>query len=200
MPLQYIGRFAPAADHAADAALFATPLRAIRAKIPLMSDRPSQIWRDMPLEKRVQAAAAFWRDTESPEIAAQHAEAVGSIARRMNFRTRSVLALPVERRAKHLAQLPDVSDAIATRALIAYHFDAQRPLMAAFLDALGIAHDNGLISDEAVPPPAATAIATAVQTVRTGFPSDDVDRYLKTLAVLDGDTWANLEGFFAGQP
>lgn len=148
----------------------------------------------MPLDKRVIAAEAFWRDTDSPEIAAQHAEAIAVLARRLNFRTRSVQTLPVERRAKHLAQLADVPDTIATRALIAYHFSAQRPLMAAFLDALGIAHDNGLITQEDMPPPAAAALAGAVQTVRAAFPSDDVDRYIKTLAALDGDTWVNLEG------
>lgn len=147
----------------------------------------------MPLDKRVQAADAFWRDTESPEIAAQHAEAIGSLARRLNFRARSVQALPIERRAKHLAQLPDVSDTVATRALIAYHFGIQRPLMAAFLDALGIAHDDGLITQEDLAPPAAEAIATAAKAVRAAFPSDDVELYLRTLAALDGDTWANLD-------
>lgn len=150
------------------------------------------------MDKRVQAAEAFWRDAESPEIEAQHAEAVGSIARRLNFRTRSVVNLPVEKRARHLAQLPDVSDAIATRALIAYHFARQRPLMAAFLDALGIAHDNGLITAEDVPAPDAAALARAVQAMRVSFPSDDVDRYLKTLSMLDGDTWSGLGDVLTG--
>lgn len=153
----------------------------------------------MPLEKRVQAAEAFWLDSESPEIAVQHAEAIGTIARRLNFRTRTVQNLPPERRARHLAQLPDVPESIATRALIAYHFSQQRPLMSAFLDALGVAHEDGLISEENVAPPAPEALAAAVNTVRASFPPDDVDRYLKTLVVLDGDTWKNLEGTPHGQ-
>jgi hypothetical protein len=98
----------------------------------------------------------------------------------------------VERRAKHLAQMPDVSDPIATRALIAYHFAVQRPLMAAFLDALGIAHEDGLITGEDVPAPTAEAIAAAATTVKAAFPADDLDLYLRTLATLDGDTWANV--------
>jgi len=151
----------------------------------------------MPADKRVTAAAAFWRDTDSPEIAAQHAEAVGMLARRLNFRVRSLQALPVERRARHLAQVSDVSDAVATRALIAYHFEAQRPLMAAFLDALGIAHESGLITAEDVSAPAPGILATAVQTIRAAFPSDDVELYLKTLATLDGDTWTHLDGMLA---
>lgn len=147
----------------------------------------------MPLDKRVQAAEAFWLDADSPEIAAQHAEAIAVLARRLNFRTRSVQSLPVERRAKHLAQLSDVSDSIATRALIAYHFSVQRPLMAAFLDAIGISHDNGLITDEDVQAPPAETLQTAVQTIERSFPSDDVELYLKTLTALDEDTWAPLK-------
>lgn len=152
----------------------------------------------MPVEKRVEAAAAFWRDTESPEIAVQHAEAIGMLARRLNFRVRSLQALPVDKRARHLAQAADVTDAVATRALIAYHFEHQRPLMGAFLDALGIAHDNGLITSEEVTAPAAEALAAATQAARAAFPSDDVELYLRTLATLDGDTWTNLEGLLAG--
>lgn len=147
----------------------------------------------MPVDKRIQAAEAFWLDADSPEIAAQHAEAIAVLARRLNFRTRSVQSLPVERRAKHLAQMSDVSDSIATRALIAYHFSTQRPLMAAFLDAIGISHDNGLITDEDVQPPPLETLEAAVQTVERSFPSDDVELYLKTLTALDEDTWAPLK-------
>jgi hypothetical protein len=75
-------------------------------------------------------------------------EAIVAIARRLNFRQKSVLGMSAERRARALAQIADVSDALATRALVAYHFQYQRPLMAAFLDAIGVAHDNGLITAE----------------------------------------------------
>jgi hypothetical protein len=148
----------------------------------------------MPLEKRTSAAEAFWRDTDSPEIRAQHAEAAAALARRLKFRVKSIQGLAIDRRAKHLAQLPDVSDAIATRALIAYHFAVQRPLMSAFLDALGIAHQEGLITAEELSAPSAEAIAKAAETVKRAFPADDVDLYLRTLATLDGDTWSNVEG------
>src|ERR1043165_5406584 len=159
-----------------------------------MVDRPSQLWKDMPLEKRVLAAEAFWRDEDSPEIEVQQMEAIVTLAKRLNFRTRSLIALPVERRAKQLAQLTDVGDSIATRALIAYHFQNQRPLMAAFLDALGIAHNDGLITEEEVRAPERDRLSAAVTTVQTSFQADDVDLYLRTLAALDGGTWANIDG------
>ena len=115
------------------------------------------------------------------------------LARRLNFRAKSVRALSAERRAKQLAQMPDVSDAVASRALVAYHFAAERPLMGAFLDALGIAHDQGLIKEDEVAPPDAAKTASAVKAVREAFPADAVNLYLKTLVSIDPETWAALD-------
>jgi hypothetical protein len=158
-----------------------------------MPERPSVLWKRLTGDKRISAADAFWRDTDSPDIAAQHAEALGVLARKLNFRAKSVQSMSLERRAKYLAQVTELSDAVATRALIAYHFAQQRPLMAAFLDALGIAHDNGLITAEELAPPEADAIAAAAAAIRDRFPAEDIDMYLRTLAALDGDTWAQVQ-------
>src|SRR5215210_7313253 len=107
--------------------------------------RPSKIWRRMTAERRTAAAELFWADEQSAE---QQVEACASIATHMKFRTKSVLNLPLEKKASYLIRLPAVPDAVAARALVNYHLERQRPMMAAFLDALGIAHDNGLINDE----------------------------------------------------
>jgi hypothetical protein len=158
-----------------------------------MPARPSDIWKDLSVDRRTRVAAAFWRDDESPDIAVQQAEAAVMLARRLNFRPKSISTLPVERRARHLAQVNDVSDAIATRALIAYHFADQRPLMSAFLDAMGIAHESGLITDEQVAPPDARRVAQAIETIRSHVDPDDLRLYLRTLAALDSETWKALE-------
>ena len=151
----------------------------------------------MPAEKRLLAADAFWRE-EQADAEMQHMDAVVTIARRLNFRPKSVHALPVERKAKHLSHLSDVSEAVATRALISYHFTVKRDLMAAFLDALEIKHENGVINEESVPPPSRDRIAAAITTVKGSFPAEDVDLYLKTLAAIDADTWAEVEAAMAG--
>ncbi|MEO6223525.1 MAG: hypothetical protein ABIP90_09750, partial [Vicinamibacterales bacterium] len=88
----------------------------------------------------------------------------------------------------------DVSDAVASRALIAYHLAAERPMMGAFLDALNIEHDNGLITAEEVPAPEKAKLADAVQTLKSTFAPEAVRLYLHTLLLLDGDTWAGLAG------
>lgn len=162
-----------------------------------MADRPSRLWKDLPLEKRIAAADAFWRDEEGLE---QQAEATLLLARRLNFRAKSLQSLPIERRARHLANVTDVSDALAGRALIAYHFASERPLMTAFLDALGIAHENGLITAEEVPAPAQPQLEAAVEQIRTAFPHEAVDLYLRTLLALDSDTWTGLNALVRASP
>ena len=107
-----------------------------------MSDemRPARLWRSLPSDLRVTAATAFWTDEQA---ALEQAEAVALIARQIKFRPKSVITLPVEKKAKHLAGMAQVSDLLAARLLVAYHLQHQRPMMGRFLDELGIAHDNG---------------------------------------------------------
>ena len=156
--------------------------------------RPSRLWKELTPDTRLALAEAFWREDEddAPEASLQHAEAVAVIARRLNFRAKSVQALPVERTARQLSPMTDVSDAVATRALIAYHFSTQRPMMTTFLNALGVANDNGLITAENVAAPEPDQLRAAVGQL-SDFPADAVALYLRTLSALDEDTWKHLE-------
>jgi hypothetical protein len=146
----------------------------------------------MTPEARMVAAELFWDDENSTE---QQTEAIAAIAAHMKFRTKSVLALPAERRTRYLATLPTISDTIVARALVSYHLDRQRPMMSAFLDALGIAHENGLISDEAVPKPEAATLRGAAAELASKYPPDDVSLYFATLVSQDPDTWGALAEF-----
>ena len=143
----------------------------------------------MPLERRADAADLFWNDEHSAD---QQMEAVASIASHMKFRPRSILALAPEKRAKYLAQLPNVTDAIAARALVSYHLERQRPMMGAFLDLVGITHENGLIAEENVPKPDADKVKAAARELATKFPADEVSLYLATLVSQDPETWEAL--------
>lgn len=149
----------------------------------------------MTPETRTSAAAAFWRDEESPDIQLQQMEAIVAIAKRMNFRAKTVQSMSVERLAKALGQVTGVSDPIATRALIAFHFEARRELMGAFLTALGVEHDNGMITgEEGIPPPEKASLEKALQAVRADYPEGDVVLYMRTLLAVDEDTWKHLAG------
>jgi hypothetical protein len=155
----------------------------------LASFRPSRLWRRMPIENRTDAADLFWNDEQSAD---QQLEAVAAIATHMKFRAKSVLGLPPERRAKYLATLPNLSDAIAARALVNYHLERQRPMMGAFLDLLGIAHENGLINDDNPAKPDAAKVRTAAKELTTKFRPEDVMLYFSTLVSQDPETWDAL--------
>ena len=153
--------------------------------------RPSQLWKALPPEKKLQAAEAFWSDHEG---GMEQAEAVALIARQIKFRPKSVLTLPVEKKARHLAGLAQVSDLLAARLLIAYHLEHQRPMMGAFLDALGIAHEDGLIKDESPKTPDAATLDKGVKELAAKYPKQDVARYFWALLWQDPETWGGLKG------
>ena len=151
--------------------------------------RPSQLWKQLTPERKLIAAEAFWKDDNA---ALEQAEAVATIAQRIKFRAKSVLSLPIDRKARHLATLPAVSELVAARLLVAYHLDQQRPMMGAFLDALGIAHENGLIAADDMAPPTGERLQQAARTLAASYPADEVALYLSTLMWQDYDTWGGL--------
>ena len=151
--------------------------------------RPSQMWKTLSPERKAGAAAAFWKDENA---GVEQAEAVGLIAQRIKFRPKSVVALPTEKKARQLAALPSVSELLAARLLVVYHLDQQRPMMGAFLDALGVKHENGLIDDENLDAPEAEKLQGAATTIAQSFPAEDVAIYLSTLIWQDPDTWGGL--------
>lgn len=151
--------------------------------------RPSRIWKRLPIERREQAAELFWSDEQSAE---QQVEACASIATHMKFRAKSVLGLPLEKKARYMVRLPTIADTVAARALVNYHLGRQRPMMAAFLDALGIPHEEGLIKDETVAKPESAKLRAAAEEIAGKFPPEDVALYFSTLVSQDPETWGEL--------
>lgn len=149
-----------------------------------------RLWKRMTFEQRQHAALAFWRDETA---AADQAQAVQLIAKHSKFRPKTIARLDVEGKARHLAGVPSLPDDVATRVLVLYHLAAQRPMMAAFLDALGIAHDDGLIQEGSVAPDAAK-LGPAVAALANAYPPADVSIYLNTLLCQDPQTWGALQG------
>ena len=143
-------------------------------------------------DRRRQAAGAFWRDEDG---ASERAEAIAAIAQRLKFRAKSVVVLPAARKIQYLLDLPVVPEAVAARLLVSHHMAHQRAMMAAFLDALGVAHDNGMIAEEAVVPQESDKIHAAVKAIAVSFPAEDVALYLSTLSWQDPQTWAVLAEF-----
>jgi hypothetical protein len=151
--------------------------------------RPSQLWKHLHPEKKRLAAEAFWRDEHADN---EQAEAIGLIAQRIKFRLKSVIAMPIEKKTQYVLSMPAVSEMLAARMLVAYHLVHQRPMMGAFLDALGIAHEDGIIAEDEVKPPSSDALQQAAKAIAASYPAEDVSLYLSTLVWQDPDTWGPL--------
>src|SRR5438034_29192 len=118
-----------------------------KTRLSTMTDTtltPGRLWKQMTPEQRHRAALAFWRDETATD---DQIQAVLLIAQQKKFRSKTVIGLDDERKARHLASLPTLPDSVAARVLVLYHLAEQRPMMGAFLDALGIAHEDGLIQE-----------------------------------------------------
>ncbi len=149
---------------------------------------PARLWKKLTMPHRQRVAVAFWQADEAVD---DQVQAALLIAQQKKFRPKSVLALDDERKARHLASMPLIPEQIAARALIAYHLEAQRAMMGAFLDALGIAHENGVIQQDEVKPEEAK-LAPAVDAIEKAFPAEDVSLYLNVLLCQDPETWGAL--------
>jgi hypothetical protein len=156
---------------------------------------PSRMWKRMTLDQRERVARTFWSD---PDATDDQVQAALLIAQQKKFRPKTVIGLDLDRKARHLATLGTLPDTTAARALVIYHLADQRPMMAAFLDALGIAHEDGLIKEDDVKPDA-EKIGGAVEQLRSQFPKEDVELYLNTLLCQDPETWGALGEIVKGQ-
>jgi len=150
---------------------------------------PSKLWKRMTSDQRMRAARAFWTDEQSGD---DQIRAALFIAQQKKFRPKFVVGLDDERKAKHFASVLSLPAGLAARALVVYHLAEEREMMGAFLDALGIAHEKGLIQDEAVKPDP-EKLGPAVAQLRERFPADSVALYLDTLRCQDPEAWAMLE-------
>jgi hypothetical protein len=153
------------------------------------SPSPALLWKGMSEDQRLQAADAFWREAD---VADQQIEAMVLLAQKLKARPKYIATLPVEKKARHLAHYVGMPDVLAARLLVSYHLGYQRPMMGAFLDALGIVHENGLINDELSGAVAGDKLKAGADALAAAFPADAVRLYFETLLLQDPDTWAGL--------
>ena len=76
-----------------------------------------------------------------------------------------------------------------------YHLATQREMMGAFLDGLGIKHEDGLIDTDDVPKPEPATLEKAAKAIVAAYPAEDVRLYFTTLLMQDPETWAGLDDY-----
>ena len=165
----------------------------------LTQTSPAQLWASLDPATRLDAARALYAHDwgEAPT----RREADATIMHGMRFRETAVRQLPIEKRAQYLARSVRPADSLASSLLLAFHLAHRQEVLGAFLDALEIPHQQGLIDEKHdMKAPTEARLAKAVAAIERAFPRDQVDLYLATLYVLDRDTWGGLERRFTTQP
>ncbi len=164
---------------------------AFLASLPLDRLDPSGLWPLLPADVRALAARALYaRDREDP---AARRLADATIAAALRFREVAVRKLPLDRRVEYLVRAVRPDDSLGSSLLVALHMEHRRPLLVAFLDHLGIAHEDGMIRDGSrLAPPPEDRLAAAAAHLFESFPPDDVEIYLASLLAMDPDTWGAL--------
>lgn len=159
--------------------------------LDLSSLTPVRIWMAMSAEARGNSARAFFAQAAKDDPLRLVIDT--TIARNLRFRPESVKKMPVDKKAGYLVRLVHPDENLAAGLLQALHLEAQRPLLSAFLDQVGVAHDNGHI-DAAIKleAPSADKLRAAADKAYATFPPEEVDVYLATLVVFDPDTWIGL--------
>jgi hypothetical protein len=148
-----------------------------------------RLWKRLSAADR-QAAAHHLFAEPSPEAVAG---AFGAIARTRRMRPQAVRAMAPEAQARATASILEPGEALAASLLVALHLGERRPLLQAFLDAMMLPHEDGILKDEADAKPAPT-----VEGLRSGmqalvsFPKDHVTTYLNTLYLQDPERWSAL--------
>ncbi len=151
----------------------------------------TRLWKHLTPEERSTAATAFFVQP-APELAAA---ALGVIAKARHMRPQAARSLAAEAQARVLASVRDPGEPVAQGLLVSLHLADRRPLLAAFLDALAIPHDNGVLTEdaEATAPPVAADEARRAVMALAAFPRAQVLTYVNTLLLQDAERWGALE-------
>ncbi len=152
----------------------------------------NKVWLRLDQEVRLAAGKAFYEhDWEDGGV--KLAQADGLVAAVLRFRPIAVRQIPVERRARSLALSTRPDADLVSSLLTAYHFEIHREMMGAFLDALAIPHEKGLIQPEhEIQLADDEKLAAAVDGLYKAYPAEQVDLYLATLYMADPRNWRAL--------
>jgi hypothetical protein len=154
--------------------------------------RTARLWKRLSREERLAAASRFFEQPSTDTVGS--AEAAIIKARRL--RPQVARALPPDEKARVLATVLDLDETLAGALAVALHMGERRRLLVAFLDALGLAHEDGILKEEAdadMPPLAEEPARRAVLQLSESFPRGELLTYLNVLWLQDPERWAALE-------
>lgn len=151
----------------------------------------TRLWKSLAPEERLRAAAIFFAEPP-PELVGS---ALGVLVKARHLRPQAARSLAPEAQARILATALDPGEPLAQGLLVGLHLADRRPLLGAFLDALDLPHEDGVLTEAAdTAPPVDGSRAQAAIGALARFPADQVRTYLNTLWLQDPERWRALEG------
>jgi hypothetical protein len=159
-------------------------------KTTLRELTPARLWAQLDPETRELAARTVYSDLLDDDSG--RLEADMAIATTLRFRPVAVRKLPLDKRVGYLLRAVRADDALASTLLLSLHLGRRRPMLAAFLDRLGIDHEDGVIQVDDFEPPGAEDLAPAVEAVYEAFPHAEADVYFATLIAMEPEVWEGL--------
>ena len=155
----------------------------------LFEDTAARLWKRLPREERLAAANAFWAESPSETVGA----ALAAVVKARHMRPQVARSLPPAEQARVLASVADLGEPLAASLLVALHLGERRALLATFLDAAGLPHENGLLKDEGeMAPLDPSAVRAGLEALREKYSPQEVRTYLNTLWLQDPDRWMAL--------
>jgi hypothetical protein len=151
----------------------------------------TRLWKNLPPEERLAAATAFFAEPP-PELAGT---ALGALVKARHLRPQAARSLAPEAQARILATVLDPGEPLCQGLLVSLHLGRRRALLGAFLDALSLPHEDGVLKEEAdAAAPITPENAKAAVSTLASFPASEVRTYLNTLWLQDPERWGALEG------
>ncbi|HJP56297.1 MAG TPA: hypothetical protein VJ847_04635 [Gemmatimonadales bacterium] len=159
----------------------------------------ANVWLALAPEERRRAVALSLQDDRDAKRAL--VALLRKTPRYRSFRPTAFASWSAEQYADALKAPGLLTPDVMQAALIALHVQDRAAMLGAFLDSLGIAHTNGLITDTLDELPAGQdRLLAAADDLASRFPADQVTLYFLTLLVLDPKLWGGLAGWLSGSP
>jgi hypothetical protein len=179
------------------------PTTSLRPALAALAAAPStttvrKLWKALTPEERAVAITAAMADDQNGWVKSTTRMAVAGA---IKFRPRKVATWPRQKLITEAARVPIDDVQLLSAYLVDLHLGARRPMMAAFLDGVGVKHEDGRIDTEASGPITVTPerLQTAADDVAERFPLDEVVTYFLTLLLQDAETWGGTIGWLEGR-
>jgi hypothetical protein len=155
--------------------------------------RPNQIFAAMSQEKCEQVMAKIAK--EAPEVFRQ---TVSTAATTLKFRPQYLWKQPMPKRVASVRRVlaRAGSNSLAEELLAIYFLKCRLGLLTEWLDLMGLAHEDGMLTDDETPCPDAALLQQKVEAFRAGN-DDDCELLLQVFAGQAAIDWPPLDKILA---